>query len=260
MPGPRLPISSPTPNASWTLMRPTSLRSSPPGFWLRKFRRPEDRIGDVHEGPRRQHSHVEGQLHANFHDFRSGEAETQCPFDHPTDGHVVLSPYYQGRQGADDPALHIQPGPCPDGPPEVLVHQNVQRAFHRRWLRRMVAEHVGDQLPVFRDSPLVQVLGLERGIEGFGQGNVHTSLFKDLLGHRQGIIGSRYATVEGDHHEYLDDLLRRETHIQSIAYVRSDLRGELDGGDRQGRERTLPELQTRTPPHRAEQQTLEVED
>src|SRR5262249_58179528 len=71
--------------------RVASLR--PMRFSLSKFRRPEDRIGDVHEGPCRQHSHVEGQLHSNFHDFRSGEAETQCPFDHPTDGHVVLSPY-----------------------------------------------------------------------------------------------------------------------------------------------------------------------
>src|SRR5881397_3098866 len=52
------------------------------------------------------------------------------------------------------------PGPVPTAPPEVLVHQNVQRAFHRRWLRRMVAEDVGDQLLMFRDSPLVQGLGL----------------------------------------------------------------------------------------------------
>ena len=51
-------------------------RLQPTGFCSRKFGRPEDRIGDVHEGPRRQHSYVESQLHANFHDFRSGEAET----------------------------------------------------------------------------------------------------------------------------------------------------------------------------------------
>src|SRR5437763_1393423 len=61
-------------------------------------------------------------------------------------------------------------------------------------------------------------------------------------------ITRRYATVEGDHHEDLDDLLRRDTHIQSIAYMRLDLRGELDGGDRQGRDGPIPELQAWTTP------------
>ena len=77
---------------------------------------------------------------------------------------------------------------------------------------------------------------------------MHTPLFEDLLGHGQGIIGSRYPPVEGDHHEYLDDLLRRDAHIQSIAYMRSDLRGELDGGDRQGGDGPIPELQAWTTP------------
>src|SRR5215510_6007271 len=107
----------------------------------------------------------------------------------------------------------------------------------------MVAEDVGHQLLVFGNAPLIQGLRVYRGIEGFRKGHIYSSLFKDLPSHRQSTIGRRYATIEGDHHAYLDELLRRDANIQGIADLRPDLRcGELDGGRRQGGHDTVLEI------------------
>ena len=77
-------------SAACVMPHPGGPHLPPLVFWLGKLRRPEDRIGDVHEGSRREHADIERQLHANFHDLRLAEAVPQGPFDHPTDRLVVL--------------------------------------------------------------------------------------------------------------------------------------------------------------------------
>src|SRR5215831_17080950 len=107
----------------------------------------------------------------------------------------------------------------------------------------MVAEDIGHQLLMFGNAPRIQGVRRYSGIEGFWQGHMQSPLFKDLPSHSQSIIGSRYATVEGDHHADLDDLFRRDANIQGIAYLRADLWcHELDGSDGQGGHDTIPEF------------------
>src|SRR4029450_7769533 len=76
----------------------------------RKFRRSEDRSGDMHEGPGREYPDIERELHADFHDLRFGEAITESPLDYATHREVVLVLDHPGRQGADEPALHVETG------------------------------------------------------------------------------------------------------------------------------------------------------
>ena len=94
----------------------------PSNSQVRKFRCSEDRIGDMHKGPGREYPDIERELDANFHDLRFGEATTQGPLDHATPREVVLPLDHPGRQGADDPAFHVETGPGPNGPPEILYN------------------------------------------------------------------------------------------------------------------------------------------
>src|SRR4029453_2406473 len=113
----------------------------------------------------------------------------------------------------------------------------------------MVAEDIGHQLLMFGNAPLIQGVRRLSRIEGFWQGHLHAPLFKDLLRHSQSTIGSRNATVKGDHHTDFDDLLRRDANIQGIAYLRSDLRcHELDGSNSQCSHNTVLEIQARAAP------------
>src|SRR4029453_19559460 len=118
----------------------------------------------------------------------------------------------------------------------------------------MVAEDIGHQLLMFGNAPLIQSVRRYSGIEGFWKGHLHSPLFKNLLCHSQSTIGSRNATVEGDHHADLDDLLRRDTNIQGVADLRSHLRcSELDGSDGQCGHNTILEIQARAVPEGREQ-------
>jgi hypothetical protein len=102
---------------------------------------------------------------------------------------------------------------------------------------------------MFGNTPLIQHFWRYRGIERFRQRHIQAALFKDFPGHGQGIIGRRYATVQGEHHADLDDLLWRDANIQGITDMGPDLRGgELEGGGGQGGHSTISDIEARTAP------------